>query len=432
MDTATHPLIDRIERSGSRLRVTPGSHLRSRWLRGDFTVEYERDVDLEALPLAVAIAPFALNVAPVAWISGERYSLDVLDADLARSLAQIRNAFRTELYPDTAWQGEIHADRLVDTPGRTQPGAPVGALFSGGVDSICTSMRHTASPQVLVSVWGADVAFENEAGWNLLRRQALEYGERYGHANAFVRSNFKTVLDRPVLDRRSAEIPGWWGYVQNGMGLTGLCMPLLYARGSDRLLIASSHTADFSHPWGSHPAIDDAIRVAGIQVEHDGYELSRQEKVSFIIGTCRLQGLEPPTLRVCYANPKGTGENCCRCEKCLRTITGLVLDSADPVRYGFDTSAAEALGRLRTRVRLLLLHMGANEAWMWSDLQQRANRSLPAQASEGARSLAEWVRTADFAAYRRRSAPLWNAPRWLKGRARALLALVRDRVSRSP
>ena len=41
----------------------------------------------------------------------------------------------------------------------------------------------------------------------------------------------------------------------------------------------------------------------------------------------------PVKLRVCWES-RG-GENCCHCEKCYRTILGLIAEGADPNDYGF-------------------------------------------------------------------------------------------------
>ena len=65
------------------------------------------------------------------------------------------------------------------------------------------------------------------------------------------------------------------------------------------------------------PTVDNEIRFASGKVFHDGYELNRQDKVKVVVDHYS-EIKELVNIRVCFKND----ENCCKCEKCLRTITG--------------------------------------------------------------------------------------------------------------
>jgi len=92
--------------------------------------------------------------------------------------------------------------------------------------------------------------------------------------------------------------------------------------------IASSYDYGCLHPHGSHPLLDSNYSSASLQIRHDGAGLSRLDKTRILAEWER--GVK--SLRVC--NRSDTYRpgllNCGRCEKCLRTLTALmVLDKLD-------------------------------------------------------------------------------------------------------
>ena len=42
------------------------------------------------------------------------------------------------------------------------------AFFSGGVDSFDTLITHIDEAPILMTLWGADIPFEDQVGWNLV------------------------------------------------------------------------------------------------------------------------------------------------------------------------------------------------------------------------------------------------------------------------
>jgi hypothetical protein len=112
------------------------------------------------------------------------------------------------------------------------------------------------------------------------------------------------------------------------------CMMLLqgtYATG----VIANSFP--YSHmylPWGSNPITDRLLSSACFDIVHDGAAFTRIEKVQIL-----SQWPESvQNLRVCLVGEK-RDENCCRCEKCIRTILEFrVLGLGLPACFEHDVS----------------------------------------------------------------------------------------------
>src|SRR3972149_6839418 len=87
-------------------------------------------------------------------------------------------------------------------------------------------------------------------------------------------------------------------------------------------LIASGSDILELIPWGSHPLLDPNYSSAEVCIRHAGAGLTRLEKVGLITDwDAALQ-----TLRSCY-NPFRPDDvlNCGKCEKCIRTMTELLV-----------------------------------------------------------------------------------------------------------
>lgn len=177
----------------------------------------------------------------------------------------------------------------------------------------------------------------------------------------------------------------WWGGVKHGLALLGLCAPITYTEEINKLYIASSFTKLFSYPWGSHPDIDNNVKWAGTKAEHDGYELSRQDKIEVIADYIRK---EYPDLyiRSCWASDKGL--NCSKCEKCSRTITGLELAGSDPNNHGYIVNA-DTFKVIKKKL-LSGWPIGEDEEYMWQDLQSHCDLDKDFPHLE-AKKLATWL-----------------------------------------
>ena len=122
---------------------------------------------------------------------------------------------------------------------------------------------------------------------------------------------------------------------QHGIGLIGHAAPLAYLFNIDNLYIASSYTIKDKGKvtCASDPTIDNYVKFSDCHVIHDGYEYGRQEKIANIC-TYRKKIDKDIKLRVCWISD--SGENCNHCEKCIRTILGIVAEDENPVNYGFN------------------------------------------------------------------------------------------------
>lgn len=138
-----------------------------------------------------------------------------------------------------------------------------------------------------------------------------------------------------MLDARFAKRnnENWWHGFQHGIGIISHASPLAWLKGISDVYISSSFcAADGEIKCASYPTIDPYVQFAGSRVHHYDFQFSRQEKIERIARISVEQNIDVE-LRVCWQSTGG--KNCCQCEKCVRTIYGLLAENVDPVDYGF-------------------------------------------------------------------------------------------------
>nr|GGH96963.1 hypothetical protein GCM10011355_17030 [Aquisalinus luteolus] len=186
----------------------------------------------------------------------------------------------------------------------------VAAFFSGGVDSFYTLMKRREEITDLVFVHGFDIRLEDEK----LYRETLAMIERIARETGKNLIRLETNI-RPVLDSYIG-----WDY---GHGPSLAATAYLLSDQFDKVYIPSSQ--DYTHlfAFGSHPLLDPLWSLSDLDIVNDGAEARRIRKVEAI---ARHQ-IVLDTLRVCWMNPD-SAYNCCRCEKCHRTMIALKVAGA--------------------------------------------------------------------------------------------------------
>ncbi|MFC4552524.1 MULTISPECIES: hypothetical protein [Halorussus] len=343
-----------------------------RFFADDFFVEY--DVDVSDVPESLLAVPLVANLCPVAWATGADVYVPTVDATFFRSLRKVRRGFE-RIHPELATEGglgEVYARNPVATRRERdlEPDRGSAMLFSGGVDSVTTYLRHREEDPTLVSVHGFDIGLDQNDRWTERQPHLREFARRRDLDNRFVRTNMQQFLDLVMLNAHFGRHydDNWITSVHHGLGLLGACAPLSVTEGFDTLYIAATHSEGFEYAWGSHPATDDEVAWADTTVEHDAYELTRQQKLYRIADYVRVEAPDLE-LRTCSLD----SENCGECEKCVRTEVGLLLAGLDPVDHGYPFEG-KTLERARDHFEEGDWHLGADERFMWRDVQTHAER----------------------------------------------------------
>ena len=332
-----------------------------------FLIHYP--VDVTSVPDSVLAIPFVSNLIQVAWITDSSLIVESIDKDFYDCLPKLRSAFAA-MFPETHFGGRLVCENIeFKRPSNLQK---VAMFYSGGVDSVQTFISHKKENIDLLCVWGSDIKYENEEGWEALYNTIDKSIEPFDLSLTVIHSSFRNVCDENALYRSfSAQLKdSWWHGIQHGLGLLGHAAPLAFLRGYRNFYIASTHsTHDKNVRCSSHPTTDNCVQFCGCQVVHDGFEFKRQDKIKNIVEFANNNPLSTPTLHVCWKTQ--SGENCCSCEKCARTIYAILLEGGNPIKFGFK-DVEKSLRWFSKKKGLAYLNKHPHLFHAWFDIAERA------------------------------------------------------------
>ena len=323
-------LYEKFEISDNSIKFKISKQLKERYVDNDFWVKYGK-TEINNAEECLNI-PLILNIAPVIWATNLKVSVPIIDRQLYDSLKDLKIILK-KMYPSLEWGGDINATNIAEPEKNIKK--KYSMLFSGGVDSLNTLLTHLEKKPILISIRGADIKLDDDVGWNNVKDNTLKLSDKYNLETIFIESNLYGFLNQSKLNEICKSIPGWWGGVQHSMGFMGLIAPFSENYSIKNCFIASTHSVGYQKPWGSTPDLDNKISFLNFRANHDAYEFNRFEKIQNIV-KFNKKNKNDIFLRVCYKNNENAGRNCCKCEKCIRTIIALCAQSENPKNFGFD------------------------------------------------------------------------------------------------
>lgn len=304
----------------------------------EFLIEYSEDIS--RTPKDIAVIPFICNVLPIAWVLDAEIVVDELDYDFHAHIDEIKRGY-IKMYPRIKFGGKLTVGKFISHD--YEVGDETAAFFSGGADSFDTLIAHAEEKPTLITLWGSDVKLTDREGWQRVNKHALETARQFGCKNLFVASTFRLFLREGSLSPLVQPLvgDGWWHGFQHGIGIISHAAPYVYLHKLKTIYIASSFCAEHkNYTCASDPTIDNHVHIGKCRTVHDGYEFNRQAKLRRICEFRRRTG-KPINLHVCWKSEGG--ENCCACEKCYRTICGILAEGENPVDYGFASYSLEKM-----------------------------------------------------------------------------------------
>jgi hypothetical protein len=306
----------------------------SRFLSGKpLWVRYEESI--KDIPPGIAAIPFAGIMSPLMWFFDGSLDMPVLDKKYAESLDNVKTVYQA-MYPQIPLSGRINIGTKTTA---TQCDYPrKAALFTGGIDSTATVLRHLEENPLLISIWGSEAKVHQEKAWQQVNLAQTEAAKELGLQRTTIVANHLEVLRQWEID---LYFPGilqrsWYVEVAYGPIFLGLTAPITWRESIGTVYIAGSYTAETGPPDGSNPALINNTAWTGTNAVYDGGDEERQTKMERIIAAVRTSfpGLK---FNVCTLG-KDEG-NCSVCEKCSRAIVGLALMGIDPTKHGFVITA---------------------------------------------------------------------------------------------
>lgn len=187
-------------------------------------------------------------------------------------------------------------------------------FFTGGVDSFFTAAEYSAdrnsSIDELLFIQGYDIPMSNKQAWETASGTILRSAQEMGKRALLLGTNLRETRWKEAR----------WPEHSHGAAILGAGL-MLETRYSRLVVPASWNDADL-RPWGSHPLLDVLFSTSRTEIVHFGSRWTRLERTRRLVEG-PLRELAIDNLRVCSEDR--TGRNCCRCEKCLRTMATLEL-----------------------------------------------------------------------------------------------------------
>jgi len=336
---------------GPRIRLEEIAPFKSSYIcKFDFDSELERcfnssvlyfnyDFPIDRVPQSVLSVPILGVLAPVAWVTGARVVANEADANYLASLHKVAAAMQGT-YPTVRIASELEC-KGVDTPWPSK-GERTCLLYSGGVDSTVSLLRNLGPNISLMSVKGTpDMRLWEAEFWDRVETGLSPFLKSLGVERHVVETNALDVVNFGELNRRfkGKFDSGWWENLAHGLLLTSLCSPYTYVGGINRMMIASSYSAENAHPWGSSPDSDRNIAWGAVTTIHDSFDMQRTRKVKEVLAP--YMAAHPGLVRLRVCTGKRTERlasgvlNCGKCEKCIRTEMVLMWAGSDPSTCGF-------------------------------------------------------------------------------------------------
>lgn len=330
-----------------------------------FFVEFT--CDISDVPASVLIVPFLTNVLQLSWLTNSVIWVDEIDSVFYKNLYRLKTAFG-ELYPYYKFGGTLIAARQIDNHYDIQREAVL--LFTGGIDATASLIRHEHLSPILLNTNGWYCKNSDEC--NPVYDADFEAISRIAHTHdlhsIFVKSNFATFINGNKVNEVFGKIVNntWWFGFQHSPAFLGCAIVAGYHFRVRKIYIASSYTFGQNVVCVSDPRIDSCISCSEMTTVHDGYELSRQDKVK-LITAYQAGTAKKAELRVCSFNT----HNCCCCEKCFRSMLALIAEGVDKLeQFGFDLDEP-ILDKTRYFIEYKAMELDHNHVVFWQDIVRR-------------------------------------------------------------
>ncbi len=377
-------------------KIEVSAEIKKYFTSDTFFIEYDRD--MSAVPLSVLACPFVSSLLAFAWITDSVIWVDELDRTFYKSLSRLREAYQ-DIFSNVSLRGRVVPSKFVDNQ---VEGNNSIILFSGGADCHASLIRNWHKSPILLNIQGwfkskEDIDPVADADKADITKFASEFDLQF----KYVRSNFARIINLNVFDKEYQSHIGdslWHGFLHS-MAFIAIAMPLAWLNNVNEIIIASSLTTGLNFLCASNSTTDTEFCFADkVIVNHDGFELHRQNKIRVITDFQKSLG-KSYFMRVCSFNDK----NCCECEKCFRTILGIVAENVNPSEFGFHHNGTlkqhwqEVLNR-----KIALMGFSSEASLHWPHIIKRMRENYSEMDAEK-QEFVDWFTSYDFNTHKKKA-----------------------------
>ena len=310
----------------------------NKYTKGDHLfIEYPGD--LRNVPESILTIPFVGIMLTVGMLLNISICVPSLDEEFYRSIGRVETVFR-KMYPRAGFHINLYADILnkLQSP-LPPPKNNCSLFFTGGVDATSALAELAGNKPLLINIWGGDIRLTDCDSHEALEEYLEQLTKHLGLDYCFIKTNAREMFKEDELGHLCGRLigkrknHGWWASIAHILTMVSATMPWLYFNGINDHYIGSSYDGQKKTLDANNDDMVAAISIDYCVIHMADYATDRNEKIKKIIDFNRETGAHV-SLKVCWN--RTAGRNCSDCEKCYRTILGIISNHGNPNDLGFD------------------------------------------------------------------------------------------------
>ena len=257
-------VIEDVVKNNDRIQIKYYSQGLEKYIDDSVIPFYSYGVSIKNVPKSIAVIPFICNILPICFVLDFTISVDELDKEFYDCINDYRKAYQ-KMIPMIEFKGNVKAKKLVDN--KLSNNTLTCLMFSGGIDATSSLVMNEKQISDCVTIWGADVKYNNEDGWTKMYGSVNSIIKKFNKRSQIIRTNMREYINENELTKVVANSnDGWWHGFQHGISLLGAVAPLAFIRGYNKIIIASSFTKEFQPICASDPRTDNCFRFANVTI----------------------------------------------------------------------------------------------------------------------------------------------------------------------
>ena len=360
------------------------------------TMFIEYNCDISSVPKSILTIPFVSCLIPLMWLTDTVMWVEELDQTFYDAIFKVQSAYQ-RIYSHCQLKGNLIPAKMVEN--RFSPIQRSLLLFSGGIDANTTYVRVKDTNPLLFNIqgWYRDRKTVDEVAESDIRDISY-FAQLEKREFSFAKSNFAVLINNRSFERSFRKKFGdsWWHGFQHSMAFISIAIPFAFLHNIPTIYIASSVPMGEYVKCASYVTTDGEFRFANAgKCVHDGSELTRQDKVHIL--TQYANGREHYPIKVCSFNDR----NCCACDKCFRSILGIVAEGGDIKKFGFniDGSLAEHFGKIFEK-SAQTFNISGESRLHWPAIKKRMKENYDNIKDK---DFVDWFLTFDFTSAKKRA-----------------------------
>ena len=336
--------------------------LLSRYIKKDYLARNEGlyveiPGDARQVPEAILSIPFIGIMLTASMLLDLDLHVPVAERTFYDCLQTVNQVYK-EMFPASHFNFNVTADDVQEIHYSSDRKA---TFFTGGVDATSALIENLENKPILLNIWGGDVRLTDPSSHEQLEKYFMRLSDDLKLEYAFVKTDGREMwiemdLDMLLPDHMdSKRNHDWWASIAHILSMTTTIAPFAFLQEIGTCYIGSSYVDGTNIFDSNNEKLISAIKFGSTSFESVDGQIDRLGKTKKIIDFHNTTGTDFQ-LKVCWN--RVDGENCSNCEKCYRTIMGIVVNGGDPNDYGFKVTS-----ETYQKIRKLLKNNKVNEAF---------------------------------------------------------------------